>query len=81
MPSLIFFHSILGLFVEMDSIKQVNSMAAEAAACVTEREKRVKTRKNKSYFGKAVREIALQLTLKLIRPNNLVRGSEDYSEG
>lgn len=28
MPFLIFFHSIRGLFVEMDSIKQVSSMAA-----------------------------------------------------
>lgn len=29
MPFLIFFHSMRGLFVEMDSIKQVSSMAAK----------------------------------------------------
>lgn len=49
MPFLIFFHSMRGLFVEMDSIKQVSSMAAEGER--TARTRVSNQRGEKSYFG------------------------------
>lgn len=80
MPFLIFFHSILGLFVEMDSIKQVSSMAVKETDSMRGRGRLQHQRKANVTSSKQVMVTLRPLTLELVGPNDLVRGAEDYPQ-